>query len=143
MKILMAIDGAKSSADVLRALVMQFQPANTEVLVLHVVQPLTVAALPQMSPGYAPELESQEGEAHELVGRVAKELQSAGFKVETAVELGDVREQIIDCAEANHSDLIMLGAHGRSGIQRFLMGNVAEFVARHAKCSVQVVRAPR
>jgi len=93
-----------------------------------------------MAPGYAPELDDQKKPAHELVERVAKELRNAGFKVDAAVEVGDIRESIIDSAAEWGADLIVVGSHGRSSIQRFLLGSVAEFVARHAKCSVEIVR---
>ena len=99
MKILTGIDDSKSSADVVKAIVAQFRPDNTEVRVLHVLQP-GAPAPPQMAAGYAPELEEQKKPAAELVERIAKELRSAGFKVETAVEVGDVRETIIDAAAA-------------------------------------------
>jgi nucleotide-binding universal stress UspA family protein len=93
-----------------------------------------------MAPGYAPELDSQKKPARELVEQIAKELRSAGFKVDTAVEVGDIRETIIDSAADWGADLIVVGSHGQRGIQRFLLGSVAEFVARHAKCSVEIVR---
>ena len=138
MKILMGIDDSKFSDDVLRAIVTQFRPEHAEVRVLHVLQP-TAPAPPQMAPGYAPELEDQKKPARALVERIAKELRSAGFKVDTAVEVGDIRETVIDSAADWGADLIVVGSHGK-GIQRFLLGSVAEFVARHAKCSVEIVR---
>jgi nucleotide-binding universal stress UspA family protein len=141
MKILTGIDDSKASGDVLKAIIAQFRTENTEVRVLHVLQP-SAPTPPQMAPGYAPELEDQKKPAHELVERIAKELQSAGFKVHTAVEIGDIRETIIDDAAEWHADVIVVGSHGRSGVQRFLLGSVAEFVARHAKCSVEIVRPP-
>ena len=141
MKILMGIDDSKFSGDVLRAIVTQFRTENTEVRILHVLQPIAPAP-PQMAPGYAPELEDQKKPARELVERIANELRSAGFKVNTAVEVGDIRETIIDSAAESRADLIVVGSHGQRGIQRFLLGSVAEFVARHAKCSVEIVRAP-
>lgn len=141
MKILIAIDESKSSGDVLKAVVAQFRTENTDVRVLHVLQPIAPAP-PQMAPGYAPELEGLKKPAHELVERIAKELRTAGFKADTAVEIGDIRETVIDSAAAWGADLIVVGSHGQRGIQRFLLGSVAEFVARHAKCSVEIVRAP-
>jgi nucleotide-binding universal stress UspA family protein len=141
MKILMGIDDSKFSGDVLKAIVTQFRTEHTEVRVLHVLQPIAPAP-PQMAAGYAPELEDQRKPALELVERIAKELRSAGFKVDAAVEVGDIRESIIDSAAAWRADLIVVGSHGRGGIQRFLLGSVAEFVARHAKCSVEIVRTP-
>jgi nucleotide-binding universal stress UspA family protein len=139
MKILMGIDDSKFSGDVLQAVITQFRPEHIEVRVLHVLQP-SAPAPPQMAPGYAPELDDQKKPAHELVERIASELRCGGFKVETAVEVGDIREKIIDFASDWDADLIVVGSHGRSGIPRFLLGSVAEFVARHAKCSVEIVR---
>ena len=141
MRVLIGIDDSKSSGDVVRAMVTQFRTEKTEVRVLHVLQPVAPAP-PQMAAGYAPELEEQQKPAHDLVERIAKELRGAGFKVDTAVEVGDIRESIIDFAADWGADLIVVGSHGQRGIQRFLLGSVAEFVARHAKCSVEIVRAP-
>jgi nucleotide-binding universal stress UspA family protein len=141
VKILMGIDDSKFSGDVLRAIITQFRTDNTEVRVLHVLQPIAPAP-PQMAAGYAPELDDQKKQARELVERIANELRRAGFKVDTAVEVGDIRESIIDSAAEWRADLIVVGSHGRRGIPRFLLGSVAEFVARHASCSVEIVRAP-
>lgn len=141
MKILVGVDDSKFSGDLSRAIVTQFRTENTEILVLHVLQPVGPAP-PQMDPGYAPELEGEKRPAHALVERIAKELRNAGFKADTAVEVGDVREGIIDSAEEWRADLIVVGSHGQSGIQRFLLGSVAEFVARHARSSVEIVRTP-
>ncbi|MGB3050260.1 MAG: universal stress protein [Polyangiales bacterium] len=47
---------------------------------------------------------------------------------------------ICDYAENHGVDLIVLGSHGRGGMERWLIGSVAERVVRHAACSVYVVR---
>jgi len=140
MKVLLGIDHSKYADDVARAFISQFRPENTDVLVLHVLQPLGLIAPPEMAIGYAPELADMKQPAHELVERIADLLRNAKFKAETATEAGDVRECILDAAAEWHADLIVVGSHGKRGIQRFLLGSVAEFVARHAKCSVQIIR---
>jgi nucleotide-binding universal stress UspA family protein len=142
MKVLMGIDDSKYAGDVVRAFAAQFRAENTEVLVLHVLQPMGLSAPPEMAMGYAPELADLKQPAHELVERIANQLRSAGFKAESAVEVGDVRERILDSAVEWRADLIVMGSHGQRGIQRFLLGSVAEFVARHAKCSVEIIRTP-
>ena len=63
-----------------------------------------------------------------------------GLKVIAALEVGDAKSRILDVAEEWHADLIVLGSHGRKGVNRFLMGSVSEAVARHACCSVEIVR---
>jgi nucleotide-binding universal stress UspA family protein len=141
MKILVGVDDSRYAGDIAQAIVTQRRSDNTEVLVLHVLQPAGPAP-PQMDQGYAPELEAERDAAKALVERVATELRGAGFKVKTLIGVGDVREGIIDTATDWHADLIMVGSHGLRGIQRFLLGSVSEFVVRHATCSVEIVRTP-
>lgn len=95
-----------------------------------------------MSAGYYPELESQLPQAHEIVERAAKTLSAAGFRVTTSVTTGDARSVILDAAAEWNADLIVLGSRGRTGLGRFLLGSVSEAVARHAHCSVEIVRIP-
>ncbi|HKM90105.1 MAG TPA: universal stress protein [Candidatus Acidoferrales bacterium] len=140
MKVLLAVDGSRYSEAALEAMVTQRNPRDTEVLVTHVVAPISVTPPPQMAAGYTPELQNQVEEAEKLVERCAKRLREAGFRAATEVRKGDVREEIIDAAAKWGADKIVLGSHGRSGIQWLLLGSVAEFVARHAKCSVEIVR---
>jgi nucleotide-binding universal stress UspA family protein len=142
MKILLAVDDSKFSGAALQAVTAQFPPQGTEVLVLHVVGPITLATPPQMSPGYAPELAIRLKDGRKLVEREAQRLRAAGFQADGAVESGDIREKIIDAAAEWRADLIVMGSHGRRGVQRFLLGSVAEHVTRHAPCSVEIVRIP-
>ena len=63
-----------------------------------------------------------------------------GAAIETLMPTGDPRGIILDTAEAWPADLIVLGSHGLSGFDRFLMGSGSESVAVHAHCSVEVIR---
>jgi nucleotide-binding universal stress UspA family protein len=56
--------------------------------------------------------------------------------------IGDPAEAIIQLAESEHADLIVMGTHGRRGLTRLLMGSVAEAVVRGAKCPVLTVKQP-
>jgi nucleotide-binding universal stress UspA family protein len=141
MKVLVGVDQSTFSGDVLNAIARQFRAEDTDIRVLHVLQPIAFEAPPQMGVGYIPELEEEKQPAIDLVARAAKELGAAGFKVDTAVTIGDVRETLIDSATEWNADLIVVGSHGQRGLARFLIGSVAEFVARHAGCSVQIVRS--
>jgi len=141
-KILVPVDDPKSSEATLQSLVAQFSSRDTEVRVLHVVEPLTIAVSPQMAAGYAPELEAQLKDAHVFVERVASTLRAAGFKVATEAREGDIREVIIDSAKQWRAELIVIGSHGRKGLLHLLLGSVAEQVVRYAPCSVEIVRSP-
>ncbi len=56
---------------------------------------------------------------------------------------GDPASEIVRYAEEQVVDLIVMGTHGRSGLERLLMGSVAEKVMREAPCSVLVVKLPK
>jgi glycine betaine transporter len=53
---------------------------------------------------------------------------------------GVPEKEIVDLAEREHVDLIVMGTHGRSGLSRVLLGSVAESVVRHAHCPVLTVK---
>jgi nucleotide-binding universal stress UspA family protein len=142
VRILLAIDESNYSEAAVERLLAQIAPEGNEVRVLTVLVPVAVSAPQQMAVGYVPNLQEQYREAHALVDRAAQTLQSHGFRAHTAVELGDIRETIIDQAARWNADLILVGSHGRKGLNRFLLGSVSEAVARHAPCSVEIVRLP-
>jgi nucleotide-binding universal stress UspA family protein len=142
MRILLAVEDSKYSEAAVRDVAEQTRAQNAEFLVLHVIQPISVSSPPQMASGYAPELEEQKKQARDLVERLARTLRRGEFKVETGIATGDVGEKIIERAAEWHADLIVLGSHGRRGASRLLLGSVTEFVARHAPCSVKIVRIP-
>ena len=146
MKILLAVDDSKFSEAATRAVAALIRPQEAQVLLLHIVEPRFYSVPPQMSPGYSPETaeirKEQRKAAEEAVGRNAQALRSAGFQVETRVGEGEPRSGILDIAAEWHADIIVLGSHGRAGLQRLLLGSVAETVARHARCSVMIVRIP-
>jgi nucleotide-binding universal stress UspA family protein len=64
-------------------------------------------------------------------------------KARYIIESGNPFEKILDVAEARKIDLIVLATHGRTGVKRLLIGNVAEKVVRHAPCPVLTVRSRR
>jgi len=72
MKILLAIDGSKCSDAAAQSIAEQLRPQGNEVKVLSVVEPISTAPTPQMSPGCYPELEGQKREAKALVEQTTK-----------------------------------------------------------------------
>ncbi len=138
MKLLLAIDGSRFSEAATQAVIAQYQPQGTEVKVLNVVDlPLPI---PTSDAAGFRKLSLKHGQ--ELVQRAESLLSEAGYKTQTAVEEGDPNSKIIDQAKKWKADLIVMGSHGRKGLNRFLMGSVAQTVSRHASCSVEIVRIP-
>jgi len=143
MKVLIAIDDSRFSETIVKAVLARPWPANTELKVLHVVEPPSLLMGREMA-GPDPEFEAVwnavRGNAKELVAKITEKLQASGLNVTPALVEGDPKSQIIDTANDWHADLIVVGSHGRTGLNRFLMGSVSDAVVRHAHCSVEVVR---
>jgi nucleotide-binding universal stress UspA family protein len=145
MKILLAVDESKFSEAALQAVLAQARPQDTEVRVLHVVEaPSHLMSLEIVE--YDAEFEAVwkalREQAKALVEKITGKLRASGFSVTPTLEEGHPTSKIIDVAKEWNADLIVLGSHGRKGLNRFLMGSVAESVARHAECSVELVRIP-
>ena len=141
MRVLVAVDDSGFAEDLLRAVVAGIRHENTEVLVLHVLQPVDTVPPPEMAQGYAPELEDEKQPARELVEQIAAELSRAGFAAQTGVRIGDIANTILDQGAEWRADLIAVGSHGHRNIHNLLLGSVAESVARRAGCSVAIVRS--
>jgi nucleotide-binding universal stress UspA family protein len=149
MRILLAVDESAFSEAAVNAVIEQFRAANAEVHVYHAVEWLR--EMPQSfrfgeGPTFDRDIQSSRNQsfkkATQLVDRVAQRLQAAGFRTTTATPDADPRHGIIDCADEWNADLIVMGSHGRKGLDRLLLGSVAEAVMRHASCSVEIVRVP-
>ncbi len=70
----------------------------------------------------------------------ARQIQEAGVKVETYPREGDPADAILDVAEEQGADLIVVGNKGMTGARRFLLGSVPNKVSHHAPCSVMIIR---
>jgi nucleotide-binding universal stress UspA family protein len=144
MKILLAIDGSKFSDAAIQAVTTQMRPSETVVRVLHVVETMERAYYPELVPPYPKyfgDIEKKRLTAGRSVAMKAVEkLREAGFTADSSVRTGHPRPAIVDAASKWGANLIVMGSHGRRGLDRLLLGSVSEYVARHAPCSVQVVR---
>jgi nucleotide-binding universal stress UspA family protein len=119
--------------------IAQFQPQETQVKILNVVD-LAIPIPTSYAAGFREEsLKHGQG----VVRGAEQVLSRAGYKVQTSVEEGDPKSKIVDHAMSWNADLVVVGSHGRTGVERFLMGSVSAAVARHAPCSVEIVRIPK
>ena len=79
-------------------------------------------------------------DAKKLISNLRRHL-SAETIVMELVPVGSPATEIVRAANDWSADMIVLGSHGRKGVQRALLGSVAEAVMRHAGCPVLVIRA--
>lgn len=79
--------------------------------------------------------------AEHFLSQARDELKAEGVDAECRTVEGDPGAEICDCARALNADLIVMSTHGRSGVQRWVYGSVAEKVLRGADVPVLLVRA--
>jgi len=150
MKVLIATDGSECSLAATNSVAARPWPVATTFKVVSVeelsVLETPMAASPLASIYPASLLEELLADARtrtvNAVESARKILETARLKTldQRPIPAGDPRSTILELAQAWPADLIVLGSHGRLGWDRFLMGSVAESVAVHAHCSVEVMR---
>jgi len=85
-------------------------------------------------------LEEIETDAQQRMQTLLNRVHQEGLQGETAIVQGVPFQVIVDTAESQNIDLIVMGTHGRTGLTHVLMGSVAERVVRMAPCPVLVTR---
>jgi nucleotide-binding universal stress UspA family protein len=75
-----------------------------------------------------------------VLKEAAEEIREAGVQVETFPREGDPADAILDLAEEQNADLIIVGNKGMTGTRRFLLGSVPNKVSHHAPCNVMIIR---
>lgn len=79
--------------------------------------------------------------ANEVVDREAKSLNGRhNVRLSRVVEFGDAARVIVDRAQNDGVDLIVIGSRGRSGVMSLVLGSVSQSVVSHATCTCVVVR---
>jgi hypothetical protein len=79
--------------------------------------------------------------AKKSVDKIKENAEREGIKVKTLTPRGTPYEVIVKTAKEKDADVIVVGSHGRTGIERLLMGSVTERVIGHAECPVLVVKS--
>jgi nucleotide-binding universal stress UspA family protein len=142
-KILCPVDFSEFSArayDYAHSLARHY---HARLFVLHAVEPVLSVyrgylSQPLIDEVYSREVAHAREQAHKLAGK------HKGEKVETEViaQWGIAQDLILSFAEEHVVDLIVMGTHGRRGLDRLTMGSTTERVLRKARCGVLAVREP-
>lgn len=139
MNLLVAIEDSPHSEACLREIAERPWPNDTHVRVLSVTKSFTAAPLPA---GGLPPIDNELTEASRRVAEHGMEvLRAHGLDARLRVRHGGVGAEIVEEAREWPADLIVVGTHDRSALQRAVHGSVADYVMHHAPCSVEVVRA--
>ena len=121
---------------------------GAEIVVLHVDQPLAPVMLaPEFGPSIDTGVMSRIAEEQRLLAqkeldKIVARLRDGGLKARSLLRVGAPFLEIINAAQTENADLIVMGTHGRSGLAHVLLGSVAERVVQKASCPVLTIRHP-
>lgn len=136
-KILFPTDLSTNSNEGLRWATALARDSGAQLIIAHVEEP------PVAYGGGELYLGAEAGATEELRQALVKVLPTdPAVRFEHKLLVGDPASAIVDLAESENVDLIVMSTHGRRGLTRVLMGSVAEVVVRRAKCPVLTVKQP-
>ncbi|HEY9730460.1 MAG TPA: universal stress protein [Drouetiella sp.] len=141
--VVVAIDGSAAALNAAKAAVKLFSLHDRDAQVTFInvvsVRPMYKFISPVQFVAAIEDNLVMSGEAS--LAEAEKELSQLGVtKLDNVLKNGEPAEEIINFADSIKADLIVLGAQGRSAVEKFLMGSVSQRVSTFAKCSVAVIK---
>ena len=139
-RILVPVDDSEHAREACKLVCTDFPDA--ELVLLHVINPAEAGYSAQASlPSFSEEwYQEQKQRAEDLFADVAESALECDVPIEHVIEVGKPTTTIVEYAEDNDVDHIVMGSHGRSGVSRILLGSVAETVVRRSPVPVTVTR---
>lgn len=141
-KILIATDGSEYTKNAVDYGIDLAKNTGAKMFTIYVIDTAAFASIPMDAAWESMyELLKQEGDA--AVKYVTDKAKAEGLEVEGNLIEGHPADEIIKYSEKNSISLIIMGTLGKSGLDRFLLGSVAEKVVRNSKIPVMVVHAKK
>jgi nucleotide-binding universal stress UspA family protein len=136
-EILVPTDGSRAAEQAIEHAVDIAKRYGARIHALYVVD---ASAYSSLEAGSEVVMDALEEEGEEAVKQVSEVAGEAGVDVDTTVIAGAAYRSILDYAGEHDVDLIVMGTHGRQGLDRYLLGSVTERIVRTADVPVLTVR---
>ena len=138
-QILVAVDGSEASRSALEDGLKLAREQGAKVLLLHVYEPIIGSS----SQGVIDLTKAMREEGEQIVKGALDDARKAGVEARTKVVNAEgrrVASTVVEEANEAGAELIVLGTHGRRGLEHLVLGSVAEGVARRATVPVLLIR---
>jgi nucleotide-binding universal stress UspA family protein len=142
-KILVPVDGSAASDAAVALAVELARDQAAKLTFVHVSEVAKIAAMVSTTAlcvDPSPALDAEREAGQEVLLRAEATARQSAIDAGTLLEEGNSSDTILEVARRSHADLIVIGSHGRAGIQRALLGSVAEAVLRRSNVPVLVTR---
>jgi nucleotide-binding universal stress UspA family protein len=142
--IVVGTDGSETAREAVRQAIQLAQLAGARLEVVSAYEPVSNQRLKDEATEAPRDLQwsiNPREDVDATLSAVAEDASRAGVaSVNTFARQGDPADAILDVAEEQGSDLIIVGNKGMTGAKRFLLGSVPNKVSHHAPCSVLIIR---
>jgi nucleotide-binding universal stress UspA family protein len=143
-KILVAVDGSDPSFNASTYAIDFAKRNGAELIVLYILSPVPYSQFEYANIGRMKEIESMEMEKaqREVVDKVKQKAteNNVSVKTEVLIKYTSVVKEIVEYAEDNKVDMIVIGSRGVTGLKKILLGSVANGVVTYSHCPVLVVK---
>lgn len=139
-RVLLPTDGSEQAKPAVEMALDLAEIHDATLYVLYFVdQPTSVAGMGEGFSGLDDLLDALEKRGHEATKAIVEQAKGRNIETIAAVRRGNPHDDILNYAEDNNIDLIVMGTHGRTGVKRALLGSVTETVVRHSEIPVLTV----
>jgi len=141
-QILVAIDGSKISDKALETAIEEARVWKATVHAIYVVETGLFSSLP-MDNTWEIMYSMLEKEGDKALSNAREKAEKQGVKIEAVLKQGHAGNEIVRAAKDLSADLVIVGSHGKSEVDRLLLGSVSSFVVTNCETNVMVVRPYR
>ena len=141
--IVVGTDGSETASEAVRQATELAKALGASIYLVSAFEPVGNQRLReerQQVPDDMQWLVNEREDVNATLEQAKEQIAQQGIEVQTFARQGDPADAILDVAEENNADLIVVGNKGMSGAKRFLLGSVPNKVSHHAPCSVMIIR---
>jgi nucleotide-binding universal stress UspA family protein len=142
-RIVVGTDGSETAAEAVRTAVELAKISDAKLEIVSAYEPVPQSRLREESEGISGDVShaiNPREDVQLVLDKAAAVAKQANVDVVTHPREGDPADAILDVAEENNADLVMVGNKGMTGARRFLLGSVPNKISHHAPCDVWIVK---
>jgi nucleotide-binding universal stress UspA family protein len=142
-RIVVGTDGSDTATEAVKAAVELARLSNAKLEIVTAYEPVPRSRLRDEGEGISGDIShtiNPREDVEFVLDKAAAEAKKAKVDVVTHPREGDPADAILDVAEENNADLVLVGNKGMTGARRFLLGSVPNKISHHAPCDVWIVK---
>jgi nucleotide-binding universal stress UspA family protein len=142
-RIVVGTDGSETAAEAVRTAIELAKTDKAKLEIVSAYEPIPQQRLKDEGEGISGDVShvvNPREDVQFVLDKAAAEAKKAKVDVVTHPREGDPADAILDVAEENKADLVIVGNKGMTGARRFLLGSVPNKISHHAPCDVWIVK---